>query len=192
MDCRLVVVLGGVEGDTYSLHEGATTVGRDTDNDIQLISERVSRHHARFQNLSAVCRIEDLDSTNGTFINGKRISSANPYDLKQGDQISIGELVLRFDESSAWGEDGRTTGGHREYSERSQQATVMVERRFDFGNALAKPKETVSPFRLKSKIPPSSGENKETEMSPEKAKTQPLDLGGILRFKSTAPDDNQK
>jgi predicted component of type VI protein secretion system len=192
MDCRLIVMLGGAEGETYTLREGTVTVGRDTDNDIQFMSERVSRHHARFQNLSAVCRIEDLDTTNGTFVNGRKITS---YDLKQGDQITIGDMVLRFEEASAWDGDGQTGSVQREYSERSRTATVMVERRPEGLGVFVKPKETVSPLHLKSGV--AAAEAKKTvqpvpELAIGKAKTQPIGGGGgLLRLKTT-PKEGSK
>jgi predicted component of type VI protein secretion system len=192
MDCKLIVMLGGVEGETYALREGTITVGRDTDNDIQFISDRVSRRHAKFTNLSAACRIEDLDTTNGTFVNGRKITS---YDLKQGDQITIGDMVLRFDEASAWEGDGQIGSAQREYSERSHMATVMVEKRPEEDTPIAR-KESVSPFRLKSAVVPTEAKPTAQAVSParqemakEKAKTQPISgLGGLLRLKTAAKD----
>lgn len=189
MDCRLVVMLGGVEGETYALREGTITVGRDTDNNIQFMSDRVSRRHARFNNLSAACRIEDLNTTNGTFVNGRKISS---YDLKHGDQITIGDMVLRFEESSGGDGDGQTGAAHREYSERTHRDTVMVERRSEGLETLLKQKDNITPFRLKPSIAASDVKKNAlpvTEVAPAKAKTQPIGgVGGLLRLKTNAKD----
>lgn len=192
MDCKLIVMLGGAEGETYTLREGAIAVGRDTDNDIQFMSDRVSRHHARFQNLSAACRIEDLNTTNGTFVNGRKITS---YDLKQGDQITIGDMVLRFEESSAWDGDGQAGAAQREYSERSHMDTVMVERRSEGMGTFLKQKDSASPFRLKSEI--ATTEAKKTAQpiavaTIEKTKTQPIGgIGGLLHLKTTAKNGSK-
>ena len=191
MDCRLVVTLGGAEGESYSLRDGVTSVGRDTDNDIQMMTDRVSRHHARFTNLSAVCRLADLNSTNGTLINGRKITS---YDLKNGDEVTIGELVMRFEETSGWDSESRSSSTQRHYSERSQMATVMLERRSEpirphMPGLPGEKKEIVNPFRLKSKDAPAQIPEKEKVTMAEKAKTQPISVGGFLRMKQNLKDD---
>jgi predicted component of type VI protein secretion system len=192
MDCRLTVTLGGAEGETYSLRDGVTSVGRDTDNDIQLMTDRVSRHHARFTNLSAVCRLEDLNSTNGTLVNGRKITS---YDLKSGDEVTIGELVMRFEETSGWDSESRSSTTQRHYTERSQMATVMLERRSESPTPMPVPgekKEIVNPFRLKSKDAPAQIPEKEKVTMAEKAKTQPINVGGFLRMKQNLKDDKKQ
>jgi predicted component of type VI protein secretion system len=187
MDCKLVVTLGGAEGETYSLRDGVTSVGRDTDNQIQLMSDRVSRHHAKFTNLSVICRLEDLNSTNGTLVNGRKITS---YDLKNGDEVTIGELVMRFEETSGWDSESRGSSQQRQYSERSQMATVMLERRSELIRPLpGEKKEIVSPFRLKSKDAPVHTSDKVPVTIAEKAKTQPINVSGFLRMKQNLKDD---
>ena len=192
MDCRLVVTLGGVEGETYTLREGMMSVGRDSDNEIQFLTDRISRHHARFINLSAICRVEDLNSTNGTFINGKKITS---YDLRNGDEVTIGNLVLRFEETTGW--DGEGQGSpQRQYSERSQMATVMVERRSESALPGAA-KDKVSPLKMKTKSATAPAQRKIESPLPEKSKTQPISIGNaggasILHRKPDADDAGQK
>jgi pSer/pThr/pTyr-binding forkhead associated (FHA) protein len=69
------------------------TIGRRSDNDIQIDNLAVSGHHARIFKAGDWFLIEDLDSLNGTFVNGKMIQESP---LKNGDEILIGKHVLKF------------------------------------------------------------------------------------------------
>ncbi len=77
----------------YPLSPEGTTVGRSRDNDIHLADERASRRHARIDLQQGTFVIIDLDSVNGTFVNGRRIQQQA---LSNGDEIRIGESRLRF------------------------------------------------------------------------------------------------
>jgi pSer/pThr/pTyr-binding forkhead associated (FHA) protein len=70
-----------------------TTIGRSRDNSIHLADERVSRRHARIDLEQGSFVIFDLDSANGTFVNGERIQR---HRLRSGDEIRIGDTRLRF------------------------------------------------------------------------------------------------
>src|SRR5439155_15092162 len=65
------------------------TLGRQSDNDLVLIDNRISRRHARIVQGEAGYLLEDVDSRHGTYVNGERITSCR---LKPGDQISLGVL----------------------------------------------------------------------------------------------------
>ncbi|MGC9398120.1 MAG: FHA domain-containing protein [Anaerolineae bacterium] len=65
------------------------TLGRATDNDIVLPLKYVSNHHGRLEHSGGHWRYVDLNSTNGTYLNGKRVSSAR---LRQGDILRIGDI----------------------------------------------------------------------------------------------------
>ena len=69
------------------------TVGRKPDNDIEIDNLAVSGHHARIFKIEDWFLIEDLNSLNGTFVNGKMIQESP---LKNGDEILIGKHVLKF------------------------------------------------------------------------------------------------
>lgn len=71
------------------------TIGRGLNNDIILEDTRVSRHHAQLRYKARRFWVTDLNSTNGTYINGERISEA---DLRNGDVLSLGGLELTFRE----------------------------------------------------------------------------------------------
>ena len=68
-------------------------IGRDSGNDIQIDNEAVSREHARIIRGPNCYLIEDLNSTNGTFVNGKKI---NKKFLQEVDEISIGKHSLQI------------------------------------------------------------------------------------------------
>jgi hypothetical protein len=69
------------------------SIGRGLDNDVVVEDPRVSRHHARLQRGARGWDLSDLGSTNGTFVNGKRIRHSP---LSPGDVISLGGLEMKF------------------------------------------------------------------------------------------------
>lgn len=90
----LVLLDGDQRGRSFIVPMGVTRVGRAPDNDIVLDHQDVSRHHARIDCSAAGIRIQDLDSTNGTRINGESVSVA---DLSQNDVVQVGSLRMRVD-----------------------------------------------------------------------------------------------
>lgn len=87
----LVVIEGPNVGESFPLEGTTCTLGRSSDNAIVLDSTRVSRHHAQIRVLSAGAVIEDLGSTNGTYINGQRLTQ--PHRLDPGDTIRLADYV---------------------------------------------------------------------------------------------------
>jgi hypothetical protein len=96
---RLVVRRGPQPNQTYDLNKDIITLGRDITNDIVINDPEVSRHHMRMTRAVGGFTIEDLGSTNGTFINGQRLTGARP--LRPGDMIGLGETVTLAYESAA-------------------------------------------------------------------------------------------
>ena len=70
-----------------------TSIGRSRDNHIHLADERASRHHARIDLQQGAFVLRDLDSANGTYVNGQRVQR---HRLESGDEIRIGDTRLRF------------------------------------------------------------------------------------------------
>jgi type II secretory pathway predicted ATPase ExeA len=72
---------------------GRAIIGRTTDNDLQIRSKFVSRHHAQVITNAQACVIEDLNSTNGIFVRSRRVKH---HDLVEGDVVQIGEHKLLY------------------------------------------------------------------------------------------------
>ncbi len=81
-------------GREHLLNGATTTIGRALENDIVITSKRVSREHARLRRDGWRVMLEDLESTNGTFLNDERV--LEPVALHDGDRIKIGDVVLTF------------------------------------------------------------------------------------------------
>ena len=94
----LVICNGGFEGMEYALTSDETLIGRNPTTDITLLDENISREHAivLFDPDAGSYTIEDLQSTNGTKVNGKGVRS---QELSHGDEIQIGHTVFRFERS---------------------------------------------------------------------------------------------
>jgi FHA domain len=95
---RLVVLQSPAldEGDVVRLDSSPLTVGRATSNDVALPGdEYVSSRHARFEPRRDGVWLEDIGSTNGTFVNGIRVTRERK--LTPGDVVRIGETDLRFE-----------------------------------------------------------------------------------------------
>ena len=136
------------------LREGVTSVGRDSDNDLQLMSEFVSRHHAKLNTTQSVCEVEDLDSANSTFVNGEKVTV---YQLNNGDEICFGDFVFRFEECLYESSEDLSVPPV-EYSDRTRHDTVRIKKppvtkRRMTPEELEKCKSTtqpIPPLRLKS------------------------------------------
>ncbi|MEN8182110.1 MAG: FHA domain-containing protein [Myxococcota bacterium] len=91
----LVIRNGGFDGMQYELGEDETLIGRNPTTDITLLDEGISREHAIlvFDDSADAFTIEDLQSTNGTKVNGKRVRGAP---LNHGDTIQIGHTLFEF------------------------------------------------------------------------------------------------
>jgi len=91
--CQLVTVAGEDKGKKFTLSKNTTTVGKKEDNDIALTDKTVSRQHFEIDKQSDSYLLRDLDSTNGTYVNGTRVKEAY---LLPGDRVKIGRSTLEF------------------------------------------------------------------------------------------------
>ena len=107
---RLIVRRGPQPNQIYELNKDIITLGRDITNDIVINDPEVSRHHCRLTRGGGGYTMEDLGSTNGTFVNGQRLTGARP--LSGGDMIGLGETVTLSYESTipAAAEPGQAGG----------------------------------------------------------------------------------
>src|SRR5215469_18897984 len=96
-NCMFTIIIsekGGAERrETFEKNE--INVGRVQGNDLMLPKGNVSKHHARLLFRDARFIVTDLKSTNGTYVNGRKISQATI--VREGDKIYVGDFVLRLE-----------------------------------------------------------------------------------------------
>ena len=97
---KLVLSFNGEPLREYDLDQESMTIGRKADNDIQIDNLAVSGKHAKILTILDDSFIEDLESTNGTFINGEKI---NKHALRNGEVIAIGKHELAYINNAAGG-----------------------------------------------------------------------------------------
>ena len=96
---RLVVVKSAdlESGEDFELNSAQLTIGRGNQNDVPIATdEYASARHARFEPRQDGVWVQDLGSTNGTFLNGTRLD--RPRRLSRGDIVRIGETDLRYEQ----------------------------------------------------------------------------------------------
>ena len=97
---QFVMRSGPTPGATFSLEGDQLTIGRDSSSGVAINDAEISRKHARLTFQGGKYVIEDLGSTNGTFVNGQRLVST--VVLKSGDVVSFGEqIVLMYEALSS-------------------------------------------------------------------------------------------
>lgn len=107
---QFVMRSGPTPGAVYPLEGDQLIIGRDSSNGVAINDAEVSRKHARLTFQGGKYVLEDLGSTNGTFVNGQRLAGAAV--LKSGDVVSFGEqIVLMYESLSA--DAGATVIGHK-------------------------------------------------------------------------------
>jgi len=90
---KLVVLSAGFNGRTHELNVDKTTIGRVDDNTFQIADASVSSHHCEIILRGNDVVIHDLGSTNGSFINGEKISESV---LKPGQTLKLGQIELQL------------------------------------------------------------------------------------------------
>ncbi len=94
--CKLAQLSLGQNGHTtmeYGLHAGRVIIGRTRDNDLQIDSKYISRHHAQIVTKTSHSVLEDLNSTNGIYVRSRRVKK---HRLRDGDVIMIGKHELVY------------------------------------------------------------------------------------------------
>jgi pSer/pThr/pTyr-binding forkhead associated (FHA) protein len=109
MRLALRFISGKYQGGEFPLEEKREIiVGRSSDLDMVLVEEMVSRRHARIQLVDGSVNIDDLGSTNGTFVNGERVTHA---ELQEGDRVLIGSNILKVVATDSMGPIGAPMDG---------------------------------------------------------------------------------
>jgi type II secretory pathway predicted ATPase ExeA len=137
---KLVVVADGKNLGEMPLYMGRTLIGRTPENDLQIDSRFVSRHHCQIITRADICVVEDLNSTNGIVVKSRRVRRHN---LNDGDVITIGRHDLIYIDLR--GERSATTGSH------SAMAVADALRGHDHSNG-----ETDSSFAAEEEADPAA------------------------------------
>jgi diguanylate cyclase (GGDEF)-like protein len=93
-ECCLVQIHGPELGKKYTLDDGELTIGREDSNHIVVDLDNVSRRHARIRVQGSRVLVEDLGSTNGTYLNDEELAQATP--LRSGDLVKVGSSIFKF------------------------------------------------------------------------------------------------
>ena len=93
MNPRIVVIAGPLEGSVFELGGAELSVGRDSTNRVRLADSLLSRRHCRVTRSADGFLLTDLESLNGTFVNGRPVRE---HLLADGDRIDAGESRLIF------------------------------------------------------------------------------------------------
>ncbi len=117
----LFVIQGRDQGTRFELEEERSSIGRVGANEVQLHDTEVSRKHAELIRKGEVFHLRDLNSSNGTFVNGKPIREAA---LKTGDQVQMGRTLMLF------------TGSHESLADSDSRVDIIASRAEDEGSRI--------------------------------------------------------
>ena len=92
----LIIVRGTPQGHRFFLTQGEMVIGRDPAADISVADQSISRKHARVFKDGDKVRLMDLGSSNGTFINDKKMKPNDSATLAKEDMIKLGNSILKF------------------------------------------------------------------------------------------------
>ncbi len=118
---RFVVESGQDAGSIHQVDRPLSTIGRSVSNAIQVVDRRMSRNHAEVQLEGGRVYVRDLESKNGTFVNGK--NAVEPIELGHNDRVRIGDTVLRFEAEEVPGSPGDSSTGGSQSSSSSKPGT---------------------------------------------------------------------
>jgi pSer/pThr/pTyr-binding forkhead associated (FHA) protein len=94
---KLVALNEGLEGQSFELKVEKSTIGRVEGNVFQISQGSVSSHHCEILLRGDEVVVKDLNSTNGTFVNGQQVAGGGEAVLKPGQTLRIGQVELRLD-----------------------------------------------------------------------------------------------
>jgi len=166
---QLIMRQGPTPGATFTLEGDQINIGRESSNEIAINDAEISRRHARLTFQGGKYVLEDLGSTNGTFVNGQRL--AGPRVLKAGEVVSFGEqIVLVFE--AVVNDPGATM-----VSPRAAAAVSPVQR------PASPPPPPPSDYVGSVPASPVSSASPLSEPSPKRTNIMPVIIGvGVLFF----------
>ena len=95
---RLTLTLPPTLGsETVEVDTKRFSIGRTPENDLVIEDTSLSRRHALIENFEGRFNLSDCGSSNGTFVNGVKITAQSPQPLRPGDELNIGNTRFRFE-----------------------------------------------------------------------------------------------
>ncbi len=107
MEFQLVVLRGKSAATALKLGDGVTTAGRHDECQLRIKSSEVSRKHCQFFEKNGMLMVKDLGSSNGTFLNGKKIEGQRV--LEPGDELTLGPVKLKVEALGKPGAPGKSS-----------------------------------------------------------------------------------
>ncbi len=92
----LILIRGNPQGHRYFINADEMIIGRDPAADISIPDSSISRKHAKITREGSVVKIEDLGSSNGTAVNGKKLEAGNVAKLAKEDLIKLGNSIVKY------------------------------------------------------------------------------------------------
>jgi pSer/pThr/pTyr-binding forkhead associated (FHA) protein len=173
---RLILSLDGQVLAEYNMSKERYTIGRLPDNDVRIDNPAVSGHHSLIINILNDSFLEDLNSTNGTYVNGKLIKK---HALQHGDVITIGHHQLRFSDQQTSDTEqdefektmvipaGQQSADQLEAAEKAADAAAASE-------AAAAPEEASAPVAERDDIKVDMPEPEPRRPEPTEEKVEPV------------------
>jgi PAS domain S-box-containing protein len=103
----LYMINGPLSGESFEIEDDEILIGRAPDNHIQIVEQSISRTHAKILRRDNHYFLEDLESQNGTYLNGHPISAGFQLELKEGDFVALGNILMSL--GPPYAEDGMVT-----------------------------------------------------------------------------------
>src|SRR5689334_23716478 len=97
---QLVIQTGPNAGEQYELGGKPLVLGKDPATEITVPDTTMAERHARFENISGAVFVADLESANGTYLNGQRMSPGARYPLRPDDTLQIRSTLFKLQESA--------------------------------------------------------------------------------------------
>jgi predicted component of type VI protein secretion system len=162
---KIIITYDSDQIEEMVLEHGSINIGRARDNEIHLTDETLSGHHARIVTIFNACHIEDMGSTNGTFVNDKKVIK---HTLHDGDIITVGNCHIKFNAD---------TPAH---SEKQNETIAMSDDKLKsmLAEAAANKQETGT----LSQPPPMKSVAPDSEQAPVKPKSVDYETGVETRF----------
>ncbi len=141
----VTVIFGGQEQGEHELNQGRHVVGRDPSCEIPIDNLGISRQHCAFENKGETFLVQDLGSSNGTYVNGRKVTE---HYLNHLDEVVIGKYTLRFNNETQKSEapQAADTGGVPDtmntYVMDGAKIQEQLAKMRDGGDAEAKPGAT--------------------------------------------------